>query len=474
MRWRLILEEFGPDIRHIKGEENIVADAISRLPTANNDPEEQGTEAQGQARIAESEEHLALEDEEEFPLNLSLVRRIQQRELKHNKSKIKTLLKDTKSGYKIQLLNGVQLITHEDKIYVPRKLQQRVLNWYHYYLNHPGGKRLYNTLKQICHWKGMANQAADFCKKCKTCQQHKPKRTKYGHLPLKNVGDLTPWKTVHVDLIGPYSITAQQLQTDGTITEKEFQLTCMTMIDPATGWFEIVEVPSYIIENVKTKTQKETTDKTSARIGKLFDQTWLSRYPRPETVVFDNGSEFKKNFVPLLQDWSIKPKCTTIKNPQANSPVERIHQVLRHMFLTKNLKERILDTIDPFGEILASVAWAVRASYNNATAATPAQLVFGRDMMLNLTTMINWKELSLRKQESVDKSNLRENLKRVDYDYVVGQQIYVKHEGIQRKLNSPKQGPFLITNVYTNGTVRIQRGNVNERINIRRIEPHFE
>jgi len=37
MRWRLILEEFGPDIRQIKGEDNIVADAISRLPTASQD-----------------------------------------------------------------------------------------------------------------------------------------------------------------------------------------------------------------------------------------------------------------------------------------------------------------------------------------------------------------------------------------------------------------------------------------------------
>ncbi len=34
----MILEEFGPDIRHIKGEENIVADAINRLPVADKDP----------------------------------------------------------------------------------------------------------------------------------------------------------------------------------------------------------------------------------------------------------------------------------------------------------------------------------------------------------------------------------------------------------------------------------------------------
>ena len=31
MRWRLILEEYGPTLEYIKGEKNIVADALSRL-----------------------------------------------------------------------------------------------------------------------------------------------------------------------------------------------------------------------------------------------------------------------------------------------------------------------------------------------------------------------------------------------------------------------------------------------------------
>ena len=100
-------------------------------------------------------------------------------------------------------------------------------------------------------------------------------------------------------------------------------------------WFEIV--PNYIVNDVKNKTTTTTIDnKTSARISRLFDQTWLSRYPRPKKIIFDNGSEFKKDFIPLLKDWSIKPVCTTIENPQSNAPIGRIHQVLRQMFLTKN------------------------------------------------------------------------------------------------------------------------------------------
>ncbi len=142
-----------------------------------------------------------------------------------------------------------------------------------------------------------------------------------------------------------------------------------------------MEVPNYVINDIKNKTTSEAIDKTSARISRLFHQTWLSRYPRPKRVVFDNGSEFKKDFVPLLKDWSINPKCTTIINSTSNSPVERIHQVLRHNFLTKT---QIFYCINPFGDILASVPWALRASYNSATDATPAQLVFGRYMLFNL------------------------------------------------------------------------------------------
>ena len=31
MRWRLVIEEFGPELNYIKGEHNIVADSLSRL-----------------------------------------------------------------------------------------------------------------------------------------------------------------------------------------------------------------------------------------------------------------------------------------------------------------------------------------------------------------------------------------------------------------------------------------------------------
>ena len=36
MRWRLILEEFGPELKYIKRGNNVVADALSRLEMSDN------------------------------------------------------------------------------------------------------------------------------------------------------------------------------------------------------------------------------------------------------------------------------------------------------------------------------------------------------------------------------------------------------------------------------------------------------
>ena len=94
-------------------------------------------------------------------------------------------------------------------------------------------------------------------------------------------------------------------------------------------------------------------------------------------------------------------------------------------------------------------------------------------MLFNHKALIHWKELSNKKQKWVYKANLRENNNRVDYDHVVGQRIYIKNDGVQNEMNCSKQGPFKITEAFSNGTVHIQRDNVNEKVSIRIIEPHF-
>jgi len=433
MRWRLLLEEFGPEIVYIKGPKNVVADALSRLPK--------------QGDIVDDVEAIlpfASKDEGIFPIQLQLIQNSQSKD-----RSLRKRLKDNPNHYKKQAIENVQVITYKDRIFVPKELRNRTLNWYHHYLCHPGRDRMYKTMAATLYWDNMETDVSKFTKTCPTCQRFKKSKKKYGKLPPKEV-TMTPWETVCIDLVGPYTVTDR--------SGNDRILNAMTFVDPATGWFEIAEIP----------------DKTSARISQIFNSTWLARYPRPRKVIFDNGNEFKKDFLPLLKDFSIKPTPTTIKNPQANAILERVHQVLGDMLRTKNLQQYDFDALDPWNDILASVAWAIRSTHHSTLKASPAQLVFNRDMLLNVKFIADWEMIRLRKQEDVDKNNARENSLRVDHDYHIGDKVLVTDQDIHRKLNCPTKGPYNIIQIYTNGTVRVQRGAVTERINIRRCTPYTE
>ena len=50
---------------------------------------------------------------------------------------------------------------------------------------------------------------------------------------------------MHVDLIGPYNKSIRQHHPGGAIINNTVSLTCMTIIDPATGGVEIIKVLTY-------------------------------------------------------------------------------------------------------------------------------------------------------------------------------------------------------------------------------------
>ena len=88
----------------------MVADAISRLPTTNQNQKERSTEAQDLPSKTLDKTKMFILDDEKFPLDLFLVQRTQNKELKERKSKFKQLVNDTASNYNIMELDGHQLV----------------------------------------------------------------------------------------------------------------------------------------------------------------------------------------------------------------------------------------------------------------------------------------------------------------------------------------------------------------------------
>ena len=137
----------------------------------------------------------------------------------------------------------------------------------------------------------------------------------------------------------------------------------MMMIDPATCWFKIVEIPTFELEEIVLG-YNAYIDKSSAKVSQMFNNTWLCRYPRPRKVVFDNGYEFKQDFTPLLKNFDIKPVLTSVKKSQSNTTVEQVNQVILNMLINKDLDNKVFEYIDPWGETLAYIAWEIRTSYH--------------------------------------------------------------------------------------------------------------
>ena len=155
----------------------------------------------------------------------------------------------------------------------------------------------------------------------------------------------------------------------------------------------------------------------------------------------------------MVQNYGITKKPTTHYNPQSNGIVERVHAVLNDILRTFELEERELDEDDPFTEFLSAAAFAIRSTYHTTLEATPAQLVFGRDMMLPISVQANWARIQDKRQTEMIRNNMRENKGRIDHTYKVGDKVLLRKEGTLRKLSSPRDGPHLITRVYDNGTV---------------------
>jgi hypothetical protein len=135
MRWRLIIEEFGPKLTYIKGVNNVVADALSRMKMTEKDF---GPEVFAGEKVRQT-----------FPLSYKLLAEMQAKDKKLQKplqSKDQTtyvykMFKNSDKEYK--------LVTQDDRIIIPKSLKRRATKWYLEHLLHPGETRLELTaLKQ--------------------------------------------------------------------------------------------------------------------------------------------------------------------------------------------------------------------------------------------------------------------------------------------------------------------------------------
>ena len=294
-------------------------------------------------------------------------------------------------------------------------------------------ERMEDTIKQHFQWKNMREHIRKMCKTCHTCQLTKRTTIKHGKLPVKEHNG-KPWDTLCVDLIGSYTIHHKGKFKNGH-KKNDLTLWCVTMIDPVTNWLEIAEI--------KTK--------RSDVVSNVIETTWLNRYQWPTQVILDRGTEFMAEFTQMIkEDYGIKKKPITTRNPQANGILERVHQTIGSMIKSFRVHDTELDEEDPWTGILGAVMFATRAAMHNTNRATPTQLVFGRDAILNIQHEADWHFIKERKQKLSNINNTNENKKRKTHNYKEKEKVLIKLPQTTKYGSDAYTGPYEVTKVHPN------------------------
>ena len=111
-QWRLLVEEFGPTFVHIKGERNVIADAISRLDADFSEtlPTKPTNESMANVFLTTKDAK-----ETDCPLSPILIAKYQGLD-KILKQKCTS---KTNDNFSMTKLEGVEVITYQGKIYIP-------------------------------------------------------------------------------------------------------------------------------------------------------------------------------------------------------------------------------------------------------------------------------------------------------------------------------------------------------------------
>lgn len=95
--------------------------------------------------------------------------------------------------------------------------------------------------------------------------------------------------------------------------------------------------------------------------------------------------------------------------------IERVHQTIGNAIKTIN------QSFDQdWGKSLQTIAFAHRAGYHRILGMSPAQVLFQRDMIVNQPKSCSLEKLLEQKLKQMKEDNQRENSKRQEYEYRIG------------------------------------------------------
>ncbi|UYV67129.1 hypothetical protein LAZ67_4004017, partial [Cordylochernes scorpioides] len=410
------ISQFSTDIKYIKGTDNIVADALSRVDAITTiDYEEIAKEQTGDPEL-------------------------------QNLISKNTSLKFKQCPLQSGNLLWCDVSTNNIRPFIPIKFRMMVFRNF-LELSHPGIKATTKQLTSRFIWPNMNKDIRKWARACVNCQKCKVSiHTKSEIGKYQEVDER--FSVVHIDLIGPLP------PSNGNIY-------CLTCIDRYTSWMEVVPLP----------------DMKSETVARAFYENWIVRFGAPHTVISDRGKQFTSQlFKDLTTLCGIKLRHSTAYHPQCNGKIERLHRTIKTAIRAHNS----IKWTETLPTVLLGSRAAINKDTNHSlsqmvygkTIRLPGEFFDDSKHHLHAEEFVQQLQKQMELLKPLNEKHHSKTKVFVHKDLKTCSHVFIRTDRVKKPLEPPYEGPFPVlerTDKYF--TLKVKGKNVTTSID--RLRPAY-
>ncbi|MCP4345568.1 MAG: DDE-type integrase/transposase/recombinase [Desulfobacterales bacterium] len=300
------LQHYDYEVKYIKGQDNVVADFLSRVgeesaastePTLNDDDDSVTIAA---IFGTDSEiSHEMLLHESKIDKNLALVKKYLRSNWPSRKKLPNVQIKKFfDCANEISEKDG--LLFRGNRLIIPEKVCTWILSRLHD--GHPGIVRMKQLYRELYYWPRGSTEVEEFVNSCHACAES-GKSNYQEKVPTGAIEPPeAPWQRICIDITGPFW------------TAPKHEEYIVIVMDYFSKW------PEYLL------TGNTTSSKIISWLSNVF-----ANLGNPLEIVSDNGPQFiSDEFEEFLASKAIKHRLTPVYCPERNGLVERFNHVIKH------------------------------------------------------------------------------------------------------------------------------------------------